>query len=920
MQIIQTVNDIIRVLFNPTEEGFKLLDLLLVKDVKNKYIAQVVEIYDDKYDASQNVAKIKLFYKVDDTGEVLEYDNYTPNKECEIKKLYIDEILSLVNDEKPCIKLVSSLCKDEIFEINTDFFKNSAVIFADKLEHSNLLSINLAQALAREEEKSVIIDLTGTIEINGAKKLRATKDFKLPLDFYSLDYIWEKGLKHASLETQAICKEIFNEVQEFAKSAKEGFIPFNNLLNVVTMQHKITPIVELTVLLNNLKSYQKRNIFAQEKSDFEIVERTINDNEITIIDLSDLKSQWHKEFSDFVARCIKTKAVLFARLNDTNSDVDFINFIYDKNPQINFIPSVSYNYKKLPHITQRALNYMLLPTLSPKRDFGHANFKLASMAKDECILFGKDTEDFIFTIKNKELVFTQNNDKKQRSINLDFGNNEVKEEPKPQELPETDVQNEVLTEEELDFFQEFNQAQELSEISEEKKSQPQTYSAQEKTPAELCPQEFDEQDNFIEDTSENIEEASLDEGFEPEIEEIEPSYEDEIIIEDEIIADEEQIPQEDTLIEENSPEEVQVEFKDEEVQENNFTNEEEIIETQATIERETFTQVYDEVEVKFEEVRPDEIPNANFAQEFEQLAQQEYIEETIEENQVAKIDFREDDNQEDVEFYEVEQTQVVYEEPQAQNVIEQLEDVQETAQPQQFQEIKQEEIEQISNKDFETRNDKILPQELIAQEPKTEQEPQVQAEDTQAQNQDDMPEFYTQQVIEREPEIQMEIETVDLSEKIEIENPRETIVQPAQNLLADEQTEQEETNEDDISLESIAAQSIEATFDAVLDDRPIPQNQEAQVIISNDVVLDIENISSETNKKTKELPIFKDLKAKEQRKHSFQAGQFVNHEKYGKGEIIKVLNYSNRCLLQINFDQVGKRLLDPDIASIQVVE
>ena len=100
MQVIQTINDTIRILFSPEEEDFKLLDFLLVQESDNKYLAQIIEIYDDKYDASQNVARVKLFFKVNENGEVFGYDHFTPSKECEISKLKKEEILTFINEEE----------------------------------------------------------------------------------------------------------------------------------------------------------------------------------------------------------------------------------------------------------------------------------------------------------------------------------------------------------------------------------------------------------------------------------------------------------------------------------------------------------------------------------------------------------------------------------------------------------------------------------------------------------------------------------------------------------------------------------------------------------------------------------------------------------------------------------------------------
>ena len=327
MQVIQTINDTIRILFSPEEEDFKLLDFLLVQESDNKYLAQIIEIYDDKYDASQNVARVKLFFKVNENGEVFGYDHFTPSKECEISKLKKEEILTFINEGKEALNIGLDYRSEEPLDINLDFLKNNAVIFADRIDHSNNISASFARTLSRYNKHSVIFDFTGALEIKNAEKLKITKDIKLPLDFYSLDYIWEKGLSTASLETQAICREIFNEVKTFAKNTPDGFIPFDKFLNVVEIQYKATPIIELTVLLNKLKAYQKNNIFAKSKKDFEAVKKAVDKNDITIIDFSEVKTSWHKEFCDFVIRNMQDDVFVFLRLNETNTDVDLINFI-----------------------------------------------------------------------------------------------------------------------------------------------------------------------------------------------------------------------------------------------------------------------------------------------------------------------------------------------------------------------------------------------------------------------------------------------------------------------------------------------------------------------------------------------------------------------------------------------------------------
>ena len=134
MQVANTLNNTIRILFNPKLEAFKLFDFLMVKSDSSKYIAQIIEIYDDKFDASQNVAKLKLFYRITENNEVMPYDNFTPNKECEISKIKPEEIETFINQDKETFILGTNVKNSSALNVQYDFFNKNAVILADKVE------------------------------------------------------------------------------------------------------------------------------------------------------------------------------------------------------------------------------------------------------------------------------------------------------------------------------------------------------------------------------------------------------------------------------------------------------------------------------------------------------------------------------------------------------------------------------------------------------------------------------------------------------------------------------------------------------------------------------------------------------------------------------------------------------------------
>ena len=149
MQTANALNNVIRILFNPKIEAFKLFDFLVVKSVDSRYLAQITEIYDDKFDSSQNVAKLKIFYKISENNEVMPYDNFTPNKECEILKIKQEEVENFVNLGKETFTFATNVKSETALNIQYDFFDNNPIILADKIECSNTISLNIAKKFNR---------------------------------------------------------------------------------------------------------------------------------------------------------------------------------------------------------------------------------------------------------------------------------------------------------------------------------------------------------------------------------------------------------------------------------------------------------------------------------------------------------------------------------------------------------------------------------------------------------------------------------------------------------------------------------------------------------------------------------------------------------------------------------------------------
>ncbi|MBQ4646805.1 MAG: hypothetical protein IJB79_05600 [Candidatus Gastranaerophilales bacterium] len=402
MQVANTLNNSIRILFNPRVENFNLFDFLVVKSDDSRYIAQIVEIYDDKFDASQNVAKLKLFYRITENNEVMPYDNFTPNKECEISKIKPEEIESFVNQDKETFVLGTNIKNSCGLNIQYDFFNNNPVVLADKIENATCITYNLAKKLS-QKKNVVIIDTTGVLELEGAKKIKASKNFKMPLNYSTIDHVFNRCLYDATLEFQAIGGEIINEIKKFARKQEDNFIPFNLLTRVLIQQHKATPYPELKLLLVRLKKHQMDEVFARTKAEKEALFKAIEKNPITIIDLSGLESYWQKTYLNYIVSEIEQEIYLITRINDEQFSAELINKIYNKKKNINFVPNVSYNYKKLPSVMQHCKNYILMPSLTQRADFLDANFALSNLISEGCIVFGENTDGFLYLVKDYEL-------------------------------------------------------------------------------------------------------------------------------------------------------------------------------------------------------------------------------------------------------------------------------------------------------------------------------------------------------------------------------------------------------------------------------------------------------------------------------------------------------------------------------------
>ncbi len=839
MQVANALNNSIRILFNPKVEPFKLFDFLMVKSDEDRYLAQIIEIYDDKFDSSQNVAKLKLFYKITQNNEVMPYDNFTPNKECEIIKIKQDEVENFINHGKKTFVFGTNVKSSSSLNVQFDFFDNNSIILADKVESSNAVSLNLAKKLSVQKH-TIIIDSTGIVDLDDAQKIKAGKNFRLPLNYSTIDFVFDKCLSDASLEFQQIAGSILLEIKKYAKRQAFEFIPFNIFARVLLEQYKATPYPELKLLLVRLKKAQLDEIFAKTKKEVETLFKTIEKNPITIVDLSGVSSLWQKAYLEYFVSAINQEVYLITRINDENCDVDLINTIYTEKKNIKFIPNVSYNYKKLPSIMQYCKNYVLLPSLYQRTDFLNANFALANLISDECIIFGENTDYFLYLAKDYTLEM-QERRKNYRKIALSMANSENQTE---QNVSSSGFESKNDSQKLIEELTEFEETQIKSKEKEN------------------TPESFD--DDFNPPSSDNVPDEDFEEIVNPSDTKDEFSDIEEKTTHDDFSVDDDETPV--------------AEAKKDEFQQLEEINPQ-LEEKSAIVQNED---IIDDVNTQEENIDKDN-------------------------NEDEILPFGE--NEEILDTLDIVNTPSQPKDEVKENIDKDLDKNEKLAQ----EAVSREEKDAILKEKFNVKDAELIDPDDVELEVAQTQDnaPQNQGEESELDFSDEELDFFQ---IAKESSLQYEQEELK-KEKIVVDDVEYKTQDDTQdNKKKDEINNFHNTSSlnNDIDLNEIANNSIDASFNEIIDKKPseniqsINVDKETGIDIDTTVPIEKEN-----------LPIFKE-EQNETPSETYKIGDVIIHKKYGKGVVVKTIKYEERQLLQIEFDESGKKLLDPKVAEIKL--
>lgn len=399
MKVLEIKNNLVKIAYD-VKDNLVLSGFVIIEDENTPYVAQIVNL---KADTNANFAIVKLLFTFNEEGILKSYNGSIPSLKAKVSTLPSNELLDILPVERP-VKLGTLAQQEFTVRIDKSIFENNLVVCSNKQENTNILLDNLIKQFEPAGQKTVIFDTNG--EYDWEKKITFGIDFKLPLNYDTINFIYENELEDVDAQSKAVIQDIFLEVQEYTKTLPEGFIPFDSFFNVVDQQYKETGITQLVLLKNKLLKYRDAEVFAQNLKDVLNLSIAIEKTDTVVIDLSTVTPKIQNEvISNAYDVMAKIKAPIYSFIKAENGTVTkklLKKVIYEKN-NISTTVICGHEFKYLNELKQNAENMILFAPQSLQHDFASYNTFLNKLNNDEYIVYGNLTQGIPLIVQLEEI-------------------------------------------------------------------------------------------------------------------------------------------------------------------------------------------------------------------------------------------------------------------------------------------------------------------------------------------------------------------------------------------------------------------------------------------------------------------------------------------------------------------------------------
>ena len=836
-----------------SEKNIPLSSFVKVDCANKSYIAQVVKIQRVN---NNFLVFAKLLYLYD--GILSSYDASLPEHDAQVE-LFDFELWAKNNKIDNPVLAGKFIDKKENIFVDKTCFNKETIVSAETPEFVEVFVSNLKQELSKSS-RTFVIDMQGIIP---SQKFVAGKDFKLSLNTDSLAFMYEDCLNDTTSDSKSLIKEIFDDLSEYSRTVP--FVPFGALKAIVDDMVDNSHIFKLLVLKNKLNKFDKMGYFATNQVEAECLTKILS-QQSAYIDLSKLDAVFQNRYFEIIYNNLEEGTQVIVIASNSLSKKNLKTILTKQDIASVFVTHPRFKY--INEIKSMFKNFVIEPSFVNNEVFKAYSTFLSVMNKNTYLLVGEASnylplisvlEKFPEYSAIEELANSEDVDLEVLAENIDETEEGV--ELKKQEVQE--IEQELMFEKDEQTEAIEKKSNELAEkLSEDLENTPQNALSL-----------FDEEQEEVTESYDN-EDISVSDDLILEMESAEVDNKSDVSIEDDGAELSEVVEAEvdcaDTI--EGEAEEEIIEVAGEENTPPKFDYHTHVDDNQTIEVSEEIIEMTDEAEEGLlddeEEIEPQEPVDL---EKIEEISDNEIIEYS-------------DDIQEDmVEDIEID-------EPQALNGDSEIVELSEEEQVI---------VDEVISEDID-----VLPIEKDVTEI------------------EEVDEFEASESDEADIIVELddvdEIETDEILEKEIMEDVDKVFTTIMEDSLSDNDLDLiDELNSEGSSEEFEELQELQETEVEELEFVDTLEEYNDNSDISD---LDDSREILETKKSvTPSVPVYEaEIPAEDLvTSDPIEQGDTVIHAKYGTGVVEKMVKYGNKTLYSINFDNLGRRLLDPTLTEIE---
>lgn len=388
MNVMEIKNNLVKVAFS-AEDNLALGGFIIIEDENSPYVAQVMNL---KSDTATNYAIVKLLFTFNEDGILKNYDGTIPSRKANVSKLPSSELLDIIPVEDAIV--LGSLAQQGInLKVDKTILENNLLVCSNNQSNTATLINNITSQIS---EKSVIIDTDGLFD--SERTVVLGKDFKLPLNYETINYIYENDLEDVDTISKAVIQDIFLELQNYIQTLPERYLPFDTFIDVIDAQYRQSEIPQLILLKNKLLKYKEMNIFGQDLKDILNLSIAIENAKDICIDLSDVEDNLQKEVIRYVYKIlngINEQIYCFVKVSNSNISKKLLKKYITRDNVFTTIIA-PHEFKYIEEVKEVSQNVIFFAPLTLQHDFASYNSFLAKLNSDEFVVCGAHTQNIPF--------------------------------------------------------------------------------------------------------------------------------------------------------------------------------------------------------------------------------------------------------------------------------------------------------------------------------------------------------------------------------------------------------------------------------------------------------------------------------------------------------------------------------------------